>query len=72
MSTAAQIAEQAAAALVEEHGIDRPDGEAAVPALGWHLGGGVLGYEEGLVALVAKALEIDRAERSACNPATGG
>ena len=63
MAAPEQIAERAARKVCKDNGIKRADkSEQWVQALAWEMGEGVT-YESGMHALVAAAIEIDRAQR---------
>lgn len=59
-----ELTEAAAAALLTERTIGFTEGKA-IEDFAWELGDGAWTYESGLQELVAKAIELDRAQRPA-------
>lgn len=62
-ATPTDIARQAAQDLINARAIEQAVGENPLTALGYEFGDGDLTYESGMVALVTRAIEIDRAQR---------
>ncbi|WP_394941158.1 hypothetical protein [Psychromicrobium sp. YIM B11713] len=63
MKNTAQLAEEAAAKILAKNVFQHEEGEAAIQAVALVINGRLLGYEDGFVALVDQAIQLDRAQR---------